>query len=302
MPAAQALASGVPEWSGEITYSNGSFGGAWTLAGQTVIIGAGNSITGNNIAALDVNGISYTYSGSISYIAGSFSGSITNYTSTGHSATLISGSGSSIIGTDGGALSGSITATPTSTDVASTIVSVLSSLIPSTTTGMTPATTVTFSGELGNVNDSLMAITGTNNYLFSGTDTGTVNVGSGWVGSGNITYSPSSGFSGTLGNVTGTLMVITGYGNTLTSQTDIGWIENGGSPLQGGASANWVNSGKITYDPTSNTFSGTLGNISYSMFAIGGSGNTLIAQTNTYPGNNASPTWVNSGTITATVS
>lgn len=84
-------------------------------------------------------------------------------------------------------------------------------------------------------------------------------------------------------------MIITGSGNTLTSQTDTSI---------GGNAGGWVNSGTITYDPTSNTFSGTLGDIAYSMFAIGGSGNTLISQTNTYPSTSTS-NWVSSGTITA---
>ncbi|MHB8563451.1 MAG: hypothetical protein ACYDDA_05790 [Acidiferrobacteraceae bacterium] len=153
------------------------------------------------------------------------------------------------------------------------------------------STTVNFSGSLGNATGMIMSITGSGNTLTSQTDTsyGLSNNG-GWVNSGTITYDPSSGFSGELGNINGSLMIIQGSGNTLTSQTNT-TVPN----VQAGS---WVNSGTITYDPTSNTFSGTLGDIAYSMFAIGGSGSTLVSQTNTYPHTGTS-NWVSSGTITA---
>ena len=162
-------------------------------------------------------------------------------------------------------------------------------------TSATPAT-VTFSGEAGNLMGTLFIITGSGNTLVGNTDTGWVenNGNSSWQNSGTITYSNGS-FSGSIGNVLGTLTRINGSGNTLVGLTDTGWVLNN-------KQSSWQNSGTITYNPSTNTFSGSIGDVSGSTFVLYGQGNQLVSQVNTNTLGSSGSGWQPAGSITATQS
>ena len=168
--------------------------------------------------------------------------------------------------------------------------------VSSTTTNSSTPATVTFSGEAGNLMGTLFIITGSGNTLVGNTDTGWVenNGNSSWQNSGTITYSNGS-FSGTLGNISGTLTTISGSGNTLVGSTDTGWVLNNGQ-------SSWQNSGSITYNPSNNTFSGSIGDVSGSTFVLYGQGNQLVSQVNTNTLGSSGSGWQPAGSITATQS
>ena len=162
-----------------------------------------------------------------------------------------------------------------------------------TTATATPAN-LTFSGTAGALNGTLFTISGSGNILSGSTDIGYVAGGSNWVSSGTITYSNGS-FSGTLGNISGTLTTISGSGNTLVGSTDTGWVLNNGQ-------SSWQNSGSITYNPSNNTFSGSIGDVSGSTFVLYGQGNQLVSQVNTNTLGSSGSGWQPAGSITATQS
>ncbi len=168
----------------------------------------------------------------------------------------------------------------------------LSSATTATATA-TPAT-VTFSGTAGALNGTLFTISGSGNTLSGSTDIGYTAGGSNWVSSGAITYSNGS-FSGSLGNVGGTLTTISGSGNTLVGSTDTGWVLNNGQ-------SSWQNSGSITYNPSNNTFSGSIGDVQGSTFVLYGQGNQLVSQVNTNTLGSSGSGWQPAGSITATQS
>ena len=168
----------------------------------------------------------------------------------------------------------------------------------SSTTNINSSTSanVTFSGSAGQLNGTLFTITGSGNTLVGSTDTGWVlnNGQSSWQNSGTITYSNGS-FSGSLGNVNGTLTTISGSGNTLVGYTDTGWVLNN-------KQSSWQNSGTITYNPSTNTFSGSIGDVSGSTFVLYGQGNQLVSQVNTNTLGSSGSGWQPAGSITATQS
>ena len=161
-----------------------------------------------------------------------------------------------------------------------------------TATTATPAN-VTFSGSAGNLNGTLFTISGSGNTLSSSTDAGYVSGTSNWVSSGAITYSNGS-FSGSLGNVNGSLTIISASGNTLIGHTDTGWVLQDGS--------GWQNTGSITYNPSNNTFSGSIGDVQGSTFVLYGQGNKLVSQVNTNTLGSSGSGWQPAGSITATQS
>lgn len=121
---------GLPYWSGEITYSNGSFSGSWTLNGTPVIVGQGNSIVGIGSTA-SVNGTTGSYTGQITYANGAFSGSIYVSVSTGSTSPVLSGNGLYLMGNAGAnstGFSGVITATSGTGNVAATLTSAITKL------------------------------------------------------------------------------------------------------------------------------------------------------------------------------
>ena len=168
--------------------------------------------------------------------------------------------------------------------------------------GVGSTANVTFSGSAGALNGALFTISGSSNTLFSSTNntyTGYASPhsnsgGSNWIASGTITYLNGS-FSGSLGNVGGSLTTITGSGNTLVGSTDTGWVLNNGQ-------SSWQNSGSITYNPSNNTFSGSIGDVSGSTFVLYGQGNQLVSQVNTNTLGSSGSGWQPAGSITATQS
>jgi hypothetical protein len=173
-----------------------------------------------------------------------------------------------------------------------------------TTTTATATPNITFSGTAGNLMGTLFTITGSGNTLTGSTDVGYTNSGtSNWVSSGTITYS-NGAFSGSLGNVLGTLTRINASGNTLNGLTDTGWVLNGGNANGGyyNGQPDWQNSGTITYNPSNNTFSGSIGDISGSTFVLYGQGNQLVSQVNTNTLGSSGSGWQSAGSITATQS
>jgi hypothetical protein len=171
---------------------------------------------------------------------------------------------------------------------------ITSTPIASTTTATATPANVTFSGSAGALNGTLFTISGSGNTLSGSTDIGYTAGGSNWVSSGTITYSNGS-FSGTLGNISGTLTTISGSGNTLVGSTDTGWVLNNGQ-------SSWQNSGSITYNPSNNTFSGSIGDVSGSTFVLYGQGNQLVSQVNTNTLGSSGSGWQPAGSITATQS
>ncbi|MHB8568971.1 MAG: fibronectin type III domain-containing protein [Metallibacterium sp.] len=121
--------SGVPYWAGVITYSGGSFNGAWTVNGDPVIQGSGDTISGNGITASITSGSTTNtgvYSGSITYSNGSFSGTIYVSANGGAQTAVLTGSSNYIIGQ--GSLAGSIQETSATADTASALTSVITNL------------------------------------------------------------------------------------------------------------------------------------------------------------------------------
>jgi predicted secreted protein len=145
--------SGVPDYSGSITYSNGSFSGSWLRNGTPIVTGSGNSISGTGMASTVVSNATYvsTYSGSITYSNGAFSGTIYVAVNSGQSVPYLMGQGQSIIGFPAGnneisggvgvSLLGAINAIPSSTDVAGILQSVMTNLSPASTTATTATPT-----------------------------------------------------------------------------------------------------------------------------------------------------------------
>ena len=121
---------GMPYWSGEITYSGISFSGSLTLNGTPVIVGQGNSIVGIGSTAT-VNGTPGSYTGTIIYAGGAFSGTIYVSVNGGSPTPVLSGNELYLMGNAGAnstGFAGVIQATTGTGNIAATLTSAITKL------------------------------------------------------------------------------------------------------------------------------------------------------------------------------